>query len=174
MHIHIAILQFIAYASLTLASLTVASVSLLFAFRQNFGWKPIVLPTSYGCGDIDLSLEFEVWNRRKYPVVVLAEEVTFSVLSFERPDKVPTDDEVPTHWYVDGRKFFLANKVRLEPNVHRSFSLTASYTAQNPAQVWDESASIKVYIFDPIKNREIIVCSKKVKWGTMRPVADIG
>jgi hypothetical protein len=167
MHFDIAILQLIAYASFTLASLTVASVSLLFTFRQNFGWKPIVLPTSYANSIIgELYLEFEVWNRRKYPVVVLAEEVTFDLLSFEMPDNGPIDVELPTHWDLEGRKFSQKKEVRLEPNAHCGFSLTAPYNAHELARAWDERPSIKVYIFDPIKNRVIIVRSKKVEWHT--------
>jgi hypothetical protein len=35
-------LQLIAYVSLTLSTVFVAATSLIIAYRQNFGWKPIL------------------------------------------------------------------------------------------------------------------------------------
>jgi hypothetical protein len=44
----IPILQLVAYSSLTCASVLVASVSAMFGYRQNFGWKPILFHTGLG------------------------------------------------------------------------------------------------------------------------------
>jgi hypothetical protein len=84
-------LQLIAYSALTCASVIVASVSGLLAFRQSIGWKPIVFPTSHGFGRLNddepdglskATLEFEVWNRRKYPIIVIGAQVDFETLDF--------------------------------------------------------------------------------------------
>ena len=39
-------LQLMAYVTLTLSSVIVAGTSLFIAYRQNFGWKPIIFPSS--------------------------------------------------------------------------------------------------------------------------------
>jgi hypothetical protein len=165
-------LQLIAYSSLTGASIIVASVSVFLAFRQNFGWRPIVMPTSYGGGgsNSEIEIEFEVWNRRKYPIMVLAQELTFKTLTFVKENRALTDEELGTEWTRNGRTFQLSKKILLDPNSHHRFSLAAEYKTDKPERVWDEIASIKVYIFDPNKNRELLIGSGKVKWSTMRGI----
>jgi hypothetical protein len=72
-----AAMQWIASTALTLAGVAIASVAATFGYRQNYGWKPVVLVTSHGFGGIgrntesfDATCQFEFWNRRKYPVVI--------------------------------------------------------------------------------------------------------
>jgi hypothetical protein len=69
-----ATLQLVAYVSLMLSSVVVALTSLFIAYRQNFGWKPIVFLSSFGGGGgrygYTVTIEFEFWNRKKYPVTV--------------------------------------------------------------------------------------------------------
>src|SRR5687767_12504094 len=62
--------------ALTAMSTIVASVALVFSFRQNVGWKPVLLVTHSqmsgkgGEWKFNLTVQVEIWNRRKYPVVV--------------------------------------------------------------------------------------------------------
>lgn len=67
-------LQLVAYVGLTVSSIIVACSSLFMAYRQNFGWKPIVFASSYGGGGgkhgYTVTIEFELWNRKKHPISV--------------------------------------------------------------------------------------------------------
>jgi hypothetical protein len=169
-------LQLIAYSALTCASIIVASVSLFLGFRQNFGWKPIVLYTSYGYGphdveEYEVSVEFEVWNRRRYPIVLLMQEVHFRKLTFvqlRKPER--SEEEFTTEWGLTERKFNLLKKVLLEPNSHHGFELRAACDLDTPQRIREESTSIRVYYFDPIKNRELIAKSTKIEWKTFADV----
>jgi len=84
------IAQIFAYVTLTVTGLTVAVVSLVFLYRQNFGWKPIVLVVSKGLrgkGGEDtvlLIFEFEAWNRRNYPIVIRRASLDFENIKFLR------------------------------------------------------------------------------------------
>jgi hypothetical protein len=64
-------LQWIAPTAPAVASVIVAVVALAFNYRQNRGWKPVILVLQCGFDQPFASIEFEVWNRRKYPVVIL-------------------------------------------------------------------------------------------------------
>ncbi len=106
-------LQLIAYSALTCASVIVASVSLIFGYHQNFGWKPILFPTSIEIGHVGdnkyrLNIEFKVWNRRKYPIVVLTQDVDFEKLSYIGTTYFPdTVNELATWRWSGTLKFFM-------------------------------------------------------------------
>lgn len=64
----------IASLASTITSAVLASVALLFSYRQNIGWPPIAFLTASGLkagnGKKSVTVTVELWNRRKYPVVV--------------------------------------------------------------------------------------------------------
>jgi|SRR5579884_614517 len=55
-------------------STVVAVVALVFSYRQNIGWDPVVLASRSKIREVEqfwdyeLSIRFEFWNRRKYPL----------------------------------------------------------------------------------------------------------
>ena len=70
-------LQTLASLALTAMSVVVASAALSVSFRQNVGWRPIILVTSvtwrggFGPGaNYVFESHLEFWNRRRYPVVL--------------------------------------------------------------------------------------------------------
>jgi hypothetical protein len=76
-------MQWIASTALTVASLIVAVVALRFSYRSNHGWAPIIYIIRQGLshmgnGEEKLTIQFEVWNRRKYPIVINACGVSFA------------------------------------------------------------------------------------------------
>src|ERR1700741_2491930 len=77
-------MQWIASTALTLASVTVAVVAATFNYRQNRGWKPAILVLSQGF-DIVAWIDFEVWNRRKYPIVVHGVVIKFGNVKLDQP-----------------------------------------------------------------------------------------
>lgn len=70
----LAILQIVTNATLTIVGICVAVASVIVAYRNNFGWKPIVLITRWQRSPYKTSgggsIRLEVWNRQKYPVTV--------------------------------------------------------------------------------------------------------
>lgn len=100
--------QFIAYVTLTLTGLTVAFTSLVFTYRQHFGWPPIVLIAKTGMKSgtkpdlprATFSLEF--WNRRTYPLVVRSVSGEFGTLGI--------DENAITEKDEDGWLFYSAEK----------------------------------------------------------------
>jgi hypothetical protein len=152
-------LQLIAYSALTCASVIVAAVSLILGYRQNFGWPPIVLVTSHiQMGShhppdevYEFTLEFEVWNRRKYPVSVFVQDLTFRNVNFVRSEvRMPSDY---AHTWDGGPEFFSNWKgVLLEPNGHAQFEFV--HMARDAGRKKSASeVEVSVAYFDPIKNK---------------------
>src|SRR4051812_38123321 len=80
------VFQLLAYMTLTLVSVLVAIFSAVFTYRNSFGWKPLAFVALHSAAisvtsPVKASLEFEIWNRRKYPIVVRSMELRF--FSFE-------------------------------------------------------------------------------------------
>ena len=118
-------LQLIAYSSLTYASIIVAATLLLLSYRQNFGWQPLIVVTSFGGGNESIHLEYEVWNRRKYPVTVIMQELIFSSLHFDGREVGYPDDSGWSMQEQQGQEqsFFGEEHTVIEPNKHQRFSL---------------------------------------------------
>jgi hypothetical protein len=82
-------LQILSSIVFAFAGASIAAASLFIAYRNNFGWKPIVLITTYhvrGSSKFPefeiVEVEFEFWNRRKYPIVVREIKVFFGAIEF--------------------------------------------------------------------------------------------
>jgi len=148
------ILQLVAYTCLTGASVVVAIVSALFGYRQNFGWSPMVLVTSHGLGagrdDRDrfqALLDFEFWNRRKYPIVVAGLKVTIDTLEFIY------DPALHEHgWDRVGDSFYSHQKVRLEPAGHHGFAFSAPFKRVS-LDTLQAKAVVEITYFDPVKGK---------------------
>lgn len=152
-----ALLQLVAYATLTLMGLCIAGAALLFSYRQNFGWTPILLVTSHGVEGVGgqdeyiARLDFEFWNRRRYPVVIRMAEVDFGELRlYEKVDRL----NARTTWGVFRGKPIYREDIRVEPAAHHQFKCRGAF-AKRPLDNLDVRASISVYYFDPVANKEI-------------------
>lgn len=122
MNIEVSVLQLIAYVALTLASVTVTTVSAIFSYRQNFGWSPLLLSAGYGMsggrgGPTDAVVYFEVWNRRKYPIVVRNIIVEFENIEIVRGE--PEQDD----WHNSGDALIQRQNLRLEPAAHHRYEV---------------------------------------------------
>jgi hypothetical protein len=150
------IVQLIAYVTLTLASIIVGVVSALFAYRNNFGWKPLALVVGHsleGMGGStiwDAPLKFEIWNRRKYPIVVRSIVVEFSNLPL-RPETFHTS---PTDaWFRQGKSFHSRGTTTLSPSTQREFTVVAPIAEGTTLDDVAALARIKIYYFDPLYNK---------------------
>ena len=147
------IIQLIAYVSLTLASVIVASVSLFFAFRQNFGWKPILLITGHGWagrGEYPdhyfATIDFEFWNRRKYPIVIRGTKVFFKDIKLEEPHP---GYRHPEGWSIyQSRVAIFDGYIRLEPHSHHEVKLRMPFRRRELDDIRDDIRVLITY-FDP-------------------------
>lgn len=156
------IIQLVAYTCLTGASVIVAIVSALFGYRQNFGWSPIVLVTSHGIGAggedtnrFEALLDFEFWNRRKYPVLVAGMKVTIDTVEFIYDPAIHEDG-----WSRIGDSFYSHQKVRLEPAAHRGFAFSAPFKRVS-LDTLKANATIEITYFDPVKGKYVAASSAR-------------
>jgi hypothetical protein len=153
-------LQLIASVLTAVASVIVAIVSLRFTYRQNYGWRPIVLVTSHGLSGVGgeqnrhlAVLKFEIWNRRKYPIVVRAIYIHFRdlVIQDDRPGDSRLD--LSSGWRVHReRTAFQSEPFSIEPTTHKAFELRAPFQTKSLDDI-DEPVVINVRYFDPISNK---------------------
>lgn len=77
----ITLLQIGVSTLLSLAGFFVGAVALFVSYRNNFGWEPVVWAHKRWDGsdgsDVWAGAEFEIWNRRKYSIVVRVVEIDF-------------------------------------------------------------------------------------------------
>ncbi len=147
-------LQLIAYTSLTLASVFVAASSLYIAHRQNRGWTPLLLANSSGIkiyeGNVFIAvLEFEFWNRRKYPVVIRQINVQYPTLSYKHMQNIGMGEG-----WIGNSRDGLVNRERqnVGPNDHHQFSTVFPFE-RNSDEDFQEWPKVSVYYFDPIQGR---------------------
>jgi hypothetical protein len=146
-------LQLIAYVSLTLASVTVAVTSLFMAYRQNFGWKPILFIISVGGGrgarGHSVTMEFEFWNRKKYPINITFISIDYSTTRIARGGHPPLCDG----WAINGEhRIFNANHTTIKPTENKYFQTAAPIDMSSVLDI-SENVTISLFYFDPIKNR---------------------
>ena len=138
-------MQLIAFTVLTAANVTVAAVAATFSYYQNYGLKPVILILSQGFGEEDAYIDFEVWNRRKYPIVVHGVEIRFGNVTIEQAGKMITP------WYIFHNTLCHREHVRLEPASHHLFEASVPIEKQTLSK--SETVRTDVFYFDPIANR---------------------
>jgi hypothetical protein len=151
-------MQWVASTALTLASVTIAFVAATFGYRQNYGWKPVILVLSHGFSggpsekdDYIAHINFEFWNRRKYPVVVHFVEIKFGNLILGTIPEQSASGE-PASWYIFHSKLIQREHIRLDPASHHIFYAKTPFKKQTLDDL-NETVRIDVYYFDPIANR---------------------
>lgn len=160
MGLEVPILQLVAYSCLTLASVTVATVSAIFGYRSNYGWRPIALVTSHGLSGIGGSKQYnalltiEFWNRRKYPVVLGAISVKFRMMEFIY---APSPNE--RGWSRSGDSYFNRVDERLEPAGHKTVEFSAPFETKSIGALRD-TVEVTVHYFDPIGGKSKLANTK--------------
>jgi hypothetical protein len=145
-------MQLVAYVGLTVSSIIVACSSLFMAYRQNFGWKPIVFASSYGGGGgkygYTVTIEFELWNRKKHPISIRFVSVTYEKTVMDRY----VQGVLPAGWQIDGEhRLFLNKQETVEPGKKHHYDLVAPI--QKAPIDLQENVTIDLFYFDPIKNK---------------------
>jgi hypothetical protein len=139
-----------------LSTVFVAILAALIAHRQNSGLKPFVLMRSYGIGYSTVSkanqqsVEFEVWNRRKYPVTFVAAQVSYKHVKFF-VDEVWNYNPVIWQPARDNELSIEASddEVPVPPGDKKVLEVSWPIVGQTSS----EKPRIRVWVFDPIKAR---------------------
>jgi hypothetical protein len=145
-------MQLVAYVGLTVSSIIVACSSLFIAYRQNFGWTPIVFASSYGGGGgkygYTVTIEFELWNRKKHPISVRFVSVMYEKTVMDRY----TQGVLPPGWKIDGEhRLVLEKRETIEAGKKQHYDVVAPI--QKAPIDLKENVTIQLFYFDPIKNK---------------------
>ena len=150
----LAIAQFVAYVTLTITGLTVSVVSLVFSYRNNFGWKPIMFAVTQGLKGLGgeksyfLVFEFEVWNRRSYPIVIRSAVIEFKDIRF--PEKPQWGDKTED-WHTQGGTGFYRDEVSVFPTSHQRFVFEVPFETESLDRLRSD-VEVTAIVFDPRRN----------------------
>lgn len=145
---------------LSLAALLVASLSAFWSFRNHFGWAPYVMGKNFwltkGLGGKsaleNLVVEFEIWNRRKYPISVRGIKIKFDQLILKGVEDHP-------EWVrVGANRFDCRTDISFGPSEHQTH--TIALTLDNPERNFTAGYGIWIECFDPRLERTIEVYGK--------------
>jgi hypothetical protein len=169
MSFDVSFFQIVASLALTFASVTVAVVSTYLTLRHNRGWKPIILVIAQARAapgqDLpsdQIWLVFEVWNRKKYPIVIDRVTVAFSRLDLIEPRRLEEVEieKGEIQWVLEDKEFESYLQVSLDQNAKHTFHLAARYKPDGKGD--NDKARISVCYFDPIRNKYRKVTSHRI------------
>lgn len=153
---HVALMQLTGSTLLALASLIVAVVAVGFAYRNNFGWKPLAMIFGHGLkndpafeGYYVATCTVDFWNRRKYPVALHRMEISFGELKVEQFLK---GFNAGDGWHLSFKGLHWNKREILEPSTHRSFEVSAPFKKRTLDDL-DEPLKAEVFYFDPKRNK---------------------
>jgi hypothetical protein len=147
------IVQLIAYVTLTLASIIIGAVSAFIAYRSNFSWKPLVLVTSHGFRGkggsqlVDASIEYEIWNRQRYPILIRSMDVHFKSISIRAGD-------VEHPWLARGSSILNTLAVTLSPDTHERIKAFVPMKEGTHLDDLEDNITIEIFYFDPRRNKD--------------------
>lgn len=148
----VAFYQVVSSTAVAVAGFCVALAALIFGYRNNFGWKPVVLVRqrkvfdhSERGGKVTITVKFEIWNRRKYPIAINGVNVAFrNERSYECSG--------PWMGYDGGGKFWRDGDVAVEEAEHQRYEIEVTYTGLS-GEDYRDYYIIQVHYFDPRSNR---------------------
>jgi hypothetical protein len=147
-------LEAISSVALTGMSTVVAGVALVFSYRQNVGWEPVLLVSASGLSGIGgqrrykIILTLEFWNRRKYPVAL--RELIATVEGVTLLNQSARSESGPV---VHSNRFFQHLTAVVAPHQHSEFTVEVEFEDQ-----WLDTMrplfKIEVGYFDAHRNKQ--------------------
>lgn len=133
-----------------------ASLIAWFAYRvsvrENFGWRPFTVLRGYsisgGNGRTEMNVEFQLWNRHRYPVVVYDVILSYRLARFKTVDDL--EDPMSEAWTVRSEHSIgkWVSEV-LNPASNKTFDM---YVAVD-ADMMMEAPTIEVQYLDTVANK---------------------
>lgn len=150
--------QFVSTTILALCSAVIATVACFVAYRQAYGFKPILILSLIGIsggGELEKGtyiaiIKAQVWNRRKYSIRIIDPKLIFyssiinqSAKGFKKKMGVN---------YSAGNTVWIQDDFNLEPGQSRDLEFEAPIRVKSLDKL-NERAIIKITIFDPISGK---------------------
>ncbi len=165
-------MQFVSSTALTAMSVTVGVVAAVIGYRNSNGWRPLLVVTGQSLipmkrpDGISVWTEFEVWNRRKYPVVVRQmfvrfDEVKLTEVILANANEEKDGEEEKDNWHVtwNHRIVNRYGQFVLEAGKHARFAVRAKFEPLKPD--FDTLArmrgKVRVQVYDPKIDKHILL-----------------
>ena len=155
------VLQLIAYSTLTFASVTVASIALYLAYWHQIGGKPhmLVLGTNVGfirkadaevlgTSKIGLICSFEIWNLRKYPIVIRKMVLRYPGMPIDK-----STGYLSEKWFVLGEAVSHLGYETVGPTAQLAFDVNVPIPAGEISKRENADFILTVLYFDPRLNK---------------------
>jgi hypothetical protein len=150
----VTLMQFAASTLVAVTGFIVSIVTLNFGYRNNFGWSPVILITGTSMrdenvpgGELHVTIAFQIWNRRKYPIRLGAVSV-----DFQHEQATFESIEPPWHYTNRGRTFVQMPGVAVEASSHEQYEFSATFKAVSGEEFRDKY-TITVGYFDAKSNK---------------------
>ena len=158
--------QTIATAILGIGAISVAIVSAVIAYRNNFGWEPAIARTRVVTGSgpegrRHIGIEFQIWNRRKYPIIVYTADVAFlgigsegqlETIVLDKSERYEVEPEDTETEYVRADLRLFLRKL-MESNQHAKYYAQVYHRVdQRP-----KNARVKIRYHDQRNNKTIVI-----------------
>ena len=156
-------MQFVSSTALTVMSITVSVVAATFGYRSLNGWKPVVLSSGARMGELKkpgvfIGTTFEIWNRRKYAILVRQVQVDFGSFKLKEFVNVTTGPSLDEEWHMSDSSAKRWDDFFIEPNEHKRFDVDVKFEPSGDYLTWPEpQARIRVLFFDVKKNKHIVL-----------------
>jgi len=130
----------------------IAVLAYRISLRENLGWRPIVVLSGYSLGGgnqkTEMGVEFQVWNRRRYPIVVRDIVVSYRLARFQTVDD--GFDPASDAWTVRTPQSIGKDvRVAIAPGKSKHFEMNMVVSGDTMM----EDPTIEVSFFDPIANK---------------------
>jgi hypothetical protein len=147
------VVQIAASSLLALVGLLVSGVVGWFGYRNNFGWKPVVLVLVQSMeehddtGALSVRAKLEVLNRRKYPIRLRSATILFSY------EKALFEGVLPGwFWLDDGRRFYHRNSEVIEGGYGKELAFECVFSSTS-GEEFHESYVVEVEFYDIRSNK---------------------
>lgn len=154
----IAFWQLIATSITALASISIAFAALRIARMQLHGLPPVLVYATHGMhgggslsGHYVATVEFEFWNRRKYPVRIAGAQVRFSQI---KVDPYVANFQYKADWIISSRgSAYNRESKTVDPGQSADFKLEAPFQKQSLDNL-DDVVTMEIDFFDPVANKK--------------------
>jgi hypothetical protein len=135
-----------------IAASVVAWMAYRVSVRANYGWRPFIFLGGYSLGGgnrkTEFNVEFQVWNRRRYPIVIYEMTLSFSLARFKSVEDF--EDPTSEDWTVRSeRSVGKYCNVVLDPSTSKSFDMNLIVDAE----IMMEAPTIEVRYLDTVANK---------------------
>lgn len=144
------------------------------AFQLNyFGWRPIVIVKGRGAGasadGAYAYTSFEVWNRRKYPIVIRIIEVDLGQTRIASPAH---DRNAIKEWTATSQgTLHLEQEKTIKPGEAETYEVRGTGRPIPAVDAFDApDVSVRVLFFDPGRNKLLGIIGDSFRWDKNRQI----